>query len=94
MPKQIDQFFTTKLLEIDVNIINTAFMISKEAGEAAMHNAIYGFCEILSKDIGSFMGGMNLEYRSYITGLLSGIESQFLPTATKIILFPKPKKKF
>ncbi len=75
--KIINQTFISELLVVDIQIVNMAFNRSEGLGLAALRNSISEFRHLLEKDVGSFINGMNIEYRSYLVGLLTGIYDGF-----------------
>jgi len=83
---QINGTFITTVLKIDTEIVNKGFEISKEMGIAATKNCISEFRNLLVKEFGDFVNGMNMQYRTYIVGLLEGIKEEHLPEVMRVIL--------
>ena len=90
--RRINPEFIEKLLEVDIEIANTAFRISTEVGVAAVKNCVSEFRNLLVREIGPFINGMNMEYRSYVIGLLIGIRDEYKPDATKALVFPDRRR--
>ncbi len=89
--KKINKVFISKLLPIDVKIVTLAFSVSETLGLAALDNSISEFRKLLVRDVGPFINGMNIEYRSYVIGLLSSIDDRHKDSAVMHILSPKGK---
>lgn len=90
--KIVNQSFISELLAVDIQIVNMAFNISEQVGIAALRNGISEFSQLLVRDVGSFINGMNIEYRSYLIGILTGIDDKYKESAIMDCISQKGNK--
>jgi len=84
--KILNLSFIKKLLPLDIQIVNLAYSQSNELGQVALKDSIAGLRKMIVADVGNFVNGMNLEYRTYVVGLLSGIQDEYRDDATATVV--------
>ncbi|CAA6807542.1 MAG: Unknown protein [uncultured Sulfurovum sp.] len=86
MSNQITTSFVNELLVVDIELVNLAFSHSDKLGVSALGNSVDSFRTLLESDVGPFINGMNLEYRSYIVGMLQGINEKYLEASMAYLM--------
>ena len=75
-----------KLSAIEAELVNMAFGVSEELGVAAVMNSTQSFESFLRGRDKMFIGGMSIEYRTFVIDLLMLIDEQYRGIATAKLL--------
>lgn len=78
-----------ELFKMEAEAVNIAFGANSETGLLMLGNSITSFENLLTMLKGSFIRGMDLDYRIFIVGLLENIDDKYKPEAMSQIIFPR-----
>lgn len=86
--KQLDE-----LINMEVEHINRGFQINLKLGKYYVSNAISSFKNnYLKKVYGNVIPQLSTEYRTFLIGLLVGINDEYKPHALSEVLIPTVKE--
>lgn len=85
-PKTLEKL--EELCDLDAKLINQSFAISTSLGISAMQSSIASFEGFLFKQYGNFIPSMNLEYRTYVVGILKRVDEKYTSESIMAVLFP------
>lgn len=81
-----------ELINMEVEHINRGFQINLKLGKYYVSNAISSFKNIyLKKVYGNVIPQLSTEYRTFLIGLLMGINEEYKPHALSEVLIPTVK---
>ena len=83
----MDEEKINELIETEVKMINFCFNVSIDNGEKAILNSISEFYNWLCRYEGKkIFAPFSLEYRSFVIGILKGVDDEYVEYATRVVL--------